>query len=129
MKPSLGAATSSLLCGISRNLPAGNHSCPNLPELLLAGLALRRGISPFRVKAFLPEMSSIRLRLGLSKALSHPYVSSWYFASLEVFESRFELLCEIYMDEVESLMEIDANTCEISAKSSARAKTKPLADA
>jgi hypothetical protein len=90
-------------------------------ELLLAGLALRRGISPFRVKVFLPEM--------LSKALSHPYASSWYLGSLEVFESRFELLCEIYMDELESVMEIHANISETSAKSSAGAKTKPFADA
>lgn len=71
----------------------------------------------------------MRLRLGLSKALSHPYVSSWYFASLEVVEPRFEILCEIYRDELESVMEIHANIPETSAKSSAGANTKPLADA
>lgn len=71
----------------------------------------------------------MRLRLGLSKALSHPYVSSWYFASLEVVEPRFEILCEIYRHELESVMEIHANIPETSAKSSAGANTKPLADA
>lgn len=102
MKPSLRLAISSLIADIYRDLSSESPRSADLPELLLAGLALRRGIPPSQVRTLLPQMSALRCRLGISRALTHPSVSVWYFASLEIHEPRFELLCESYRDELET---------------------------
>ena len=104
MKPSLQLSISSLIADISRGLSFESPHSAELPELLLAGLALRRGIPPSQVRTLLPQMSALRCRLGLSRALTHPNVSVWYFANLEIHEPRFELLCESYRDELETCL-------------------------
>jgi hypothetical protein len=105
MKPSLQLSISSLIADISRDLSFESPHSADLPELLLAGLALRRGIPPSQLRTLLPQMSALRCRLGLSHALTHPNLSVWYFTSLEIHEPRFELLCESYRDELEKCQE------------------------
>lgn len=79
---------------ISRALPSGHPKAAELTELLLAGLALRHGVSMPRIATFLPEMSALKFRIAVSKALSDPDTSAWYFENLEAFSERFRLLLE-----------------------------------
>lgn len=85
----LRIAVAALRHDISRNLPSGHSRVPEPTELLLAGLALRHGFSMLRIATFVPGMSALKFRVRVSKVLSDPDTSAWYFENLDAFSGRF----------------------------------------
>lgn len=90
MNTTLRMEARSLLRDIAATLPADLKSQPDLPELLVAGIGLRNGLSMLELNSILHNMSTVRFRLGLAKALSDTAVSVWYFNQLESFDKRFQ---------------------------------------
>jgi hypothetical protein len=95
MSKSLRVAVAALGHDISRDLPPGNSMSAELTELLLTGLALQHRVPMLRIATLLRGMSALKFRLGISRALSDPDTSVWYFERLESFSERFRLLLKI----------------------------------
>lgn len=89
MNEPLRIAVATLHHDISRNLPSDHSMALELTELLFTGLALLHGFSMLWIGTFVPGMSALKFRVRVSKALSDPDTSAWYFETLDAFSGRF----------------------------------------
>lgn len=89
MTASILEAVAPLMEEMSPSLRTDRALCADLPDLLLAGLAIEQGVGMRRIASFLPRMDVRRFQAGLSKVMAHPELSVWYFNSLDRLQRDF----------------------------------------